>query len=169
MSETTTAYVLSPFAYGRGYPTVSTRPNPGAGNPARVLVPGSRAYRLLSVQATLTTSAVVASRTPMVQLLDGDLIEWLRLSPSASVVASTTTLLVWHVGMATSYTSGSGGLYSPLPDVFIPEGHTIQLSAVNLDAGDTLTTIKMFWEELVVGGGGYRPGRVTASVPTPEP
>jgi hypothetical protein len=50
----------------------------------------------------------------------------------------------------------------PLPDLLIPSGHTVRLSAVALDAADQISSAKLFYEEFPIGGQGYPVGVVQA-------
>lgn len=158
MTTPTDVNIVLPFGYGRGYPTFHPSGNPGAGNGDVIPVPGSRNYRIISVNATFTTSAVVAARTPIMEWRNGDGVFTALAPASASVAASTTTTVQFTLGIGTAYTAGSGALVVPLPELITIAGHSIVLTALNIDAGDAFTNIHWYWEEFPVGGQGYPVG-----------
>lgn len=163
-----TANVLQPFAYGRGYPTLKKVTTPAAGATASLPVPGSRVFRLLSVQATLTTSAAVANRVPTLQFLDGDGGEWLRIPGQGSQAASLTDVWTWCAGVGAEYTSAAGGQVLPLPDLLVPSGFSVTLNVVNIDVADQLSVVRAFVEEFPIGGQGYPVGVTLAEPAYPQ-
>ena len=163
-----TANLLQPFAYGRGYPTLKKVSDPAAGALISQPVPGSRVYRLLSVQVTLATSATVANRVPVLTFLDGDNAEWLRVPAAGSQAASLTDVWTWFAGLGTEYTSAAGGQLLPLPDLLIPSGFSLKVDVVNIDVGDQLSSGRFFWEEFPIGGQGYPVGVQLADPPYPQ-
>lgn len=165
-TQTTTVNVLRPYQYGRGYPTLNKTLN-ATGSPGSVLkVPGNRNFRLTSVTGIFNTSAVVATRTLTFQLLDGDSVVYARFPVHDTVAASGSTPFQFSPVISSSYLGGDGTRLGPAPDLFVPAGHQLQVTAINIDAGDTFASMSWYYDEYVIGGGGYRQGR--ADEPLPE-
>lgn len=158
MTIASDAGVLLPFTYGRGYPTLKEPPNPAAGTTFTQQVPGGRMYRLITARAILTTSAAVANRVPRLLLTDNDGLEYARVSHTAARTASTTTPLFWAMGLGHFSLGADGNAEMPFPDILIQPGHNIVMDVSGMDVGDTLTAVRLYWEEIPVGGIGYPTG-----------
>lgn len=153
-----TASLLSPYAYGRGYPHVDKPGNPGGGAQAVVNVPGSRNFRIMAVKCIFVASAVVANRTIKMVWKDGDGVDWMVVPATANVVASSTTTVTFNAGGGASYVAGDGSLVVSIPDIFVIGGHSVALDVTNFDAGDQFQNIHWYWEEFPIGGHGYPVG-----------
>lgn len=134
--------------YPDGYePRVITIPNPGAGNNATFSVPGSESMILSSVAFLLTTSAVAGTRTPVVEISDGAGIDIVAAAAGFGAAASTTAQYAYSYGLAewdaaqpaaaTNFASG------PVPLVPLAVGDTITIRVTAIDAGDTLTNVRL--------------------------
>lgn len=167
MTETT-AGVLTPLSYGRGWPQVIRPGNPAAGAAGVLVTPGDRNRRILAVTATLTTSATVATRVPVLEYADGDGVVWARFRGISTLAASKVAVTQWAVGVSTVATGVTGDDVVGLPDVILPPGHRISVGADALDGTDAVTAVAVWVEEIPIGPGGYPVGVVPATaVPAP--
>jgi len=118
-------------------------PDPAAGADFRVTVPGGEGWLVQGLLATLTTSAVVATRQPRLTA-DDQTDTWLMIPAGDSPAASTTTQYTLILGGPTGVTS------SPASDVwggpsllYLPPGHRFGPVTNNLQAADAWTVIRM--------------------------
>jgi len=122
--------------------------NPGAGNPYSLTLEAYKSYKLLSVFGTLTTSAVVANRYIYVNQSDD----------SGKVFSNRATLAyteskAWFIHLSASQTAfgniaGSGqfvALSRTTPFQGALKG--LEIGAINMDAGDQITGIRITLEE----------------------
>lgn len=166
MTTPSDAGLLSPYAYGRGYPALHPIPDPAAGATYTYTVPGGRMVSLATVHAKLVTSATVASREPRLLLADNDGIEWARIPWTTAVAASGTVVLTWARGIGTSLTGADTSALLPLPDLLLMPGHQITVDVGAIDAGDQLSELSFRWDVLPVGPAGYPTGPQPAVPPT---
>jgi hypothetical protein len=166
----TTAGVLRPFTYGRGYPTLNTALTPtGSGQPSVLQVPGNRRFRLTSVRATLTTSATAGNRVPFLALRDADDNQYVSMPVQTAVPASTAQVLQWTVGIPAAYSGADSSLVLPFPDVILERDHKARLSWSGAQAGDQLSAVVWYYDEIPVGPDGYANGPVDAPPPALAP
>jgi hypothetical protein len=127
--------------YGWGGMTrgVIALPQPSAGQGFSRAWEQSEEGFLVAITFRLVTSAVVATRTPVVQVTDGSGIPILTVVTAASASASTTA----DYGLAVDITSAAlttatfaSGPLSPFP---LRAGDTIVVSVDSIDAGDQLS------------------------------
>lgn len=138
-----------PPSAGAGTTRSITVSNPAAGANFSLTVPAGVAWVLNSVRATLVTSAVVASRSPDLQVKDGSGNIVMDAVSGVGEPASTTSVWVYGPGLATSTAlkaSNSVGIPSGL---HLLAGWVIQMNTVNIDVGDQWSTIVIGVSELV--------------------
>lgn len=158
MTTPTTAGVLLPYQYGRGYQELKRGAQPAVGTAFSLLVPGGEVWRVITAQATLVTSAVVANRTPRFAVLDNDGTEIFRSITASSVSAGNTNTVQWATGFGNAISGAQGGQTAPLPELFLDAGSQIQLTAGALDAGDQIQGVVLIIERLTTGPRGYPVG-----------
>lgn len=115
-------------------------PQPAAGADWSVPVPAGHLWNVLSILATLTTSAVVATRIPRLIFGDG-VATFLDVPPFAGEAASLTRRYVW-VPAGQGYTTGNG-ILSPLPEVPLGTGWTLATTTDAIDVADQWSAIKL--------------------------
>ncbi len=106
---------------------------PAAGADWSVIVPGGRAWRVVSIAASLVTSAAAANRAPGLVVSDGST-QFVNAGPSGVQAASLTYAYGWYhsaagIGFSTWRTQ-------PIPELFLPAGFVIASSTALMDAGD---------------------------------
>lgn len=98
---------------------------------------------LVSVYTILTTSAVVATRLPILTVTDAGSNVAMRIPLSAGVTATSATKLHWGIGLpyvANTVNAADVELLAPVVnDVFVTSGWKLTISVDNLDAGDSLS------------------------------
>lgn len=133
--------------YGDAQPSVIAVPNPGTGNAPSFAVPGSEALVVVAVSFQLVTSAVVATRTPIVEVTDGAGVLIVGAVAGFGATASGTFQYTFAHGLAEwdSVTPAAGTQFASGPGPLLPlgVGDTITVAVANLDAGDALTNLRL--------------------------
>lgn len=114
--------------------------SPAAGADWSQTVPASHLWQLLTVTATLTTSAVAGNRQARLALGDGTN-PFAVLTAPAVQAASLAHVYTWAVGM-TPLALGLQQLQA-LPPIALGNGWTISVSTLALDAGDQWSAIRL--------------------------
>jgi hypothetical protein len=121
----------------RFYKTV-TVPNPAAGADWSLTVPASEVWSLVTITATLTTSAAVANRAPSLVVSDGN-VRYARMPAIQTQAASLVGITTWGpYGQ-----SGLTGLIARgiLPVAALGPGETIGTLTDLIDVGDQWSAI----------------------------
>lgn len=106
---------------------------PAAGSDWTVTVPAGKVWRVLSVRASLVTSATVANRAPALTVSDGSAV-FLTVPAPAVQAASLTGVFDWY-----EYASAQavGNVQAAaLPELIIPAGFVLASSTAAIAAGD---------------------------------
>jgi hypothetical protein len=135
---------LNPAGIQPGWLDTLPFPNPAAGSAFTRAVPGELGERLITVTATLTTSAVVANRIVSITYLDRSGNAFASVQMSNAVVASSSVTVFGMATWPVSAKGASGISALPIPDLLLTPGMSWQLSVSNMDAGDTLTGINSY-------------------------
>lgn len=143
---------------------------PAAGADWTLTVPAGHVYQLLSVFATLVTSAVAATRIARLLLGDGDS-TFLDVPPFASQITTLTRRYAW-IPAGQAYATGLG-ILSPLPDVELQAGWTLGTTTDAIDITDQWSAIRVnvidLWERRGPIGLNAEPeARVAVVVPGPS-
>lgn len=137
---------------------VVTLSNPAAGSGRNFLI-DSRAYRrILTVKATFTADANVASRFPSVQFKDGNGTVFAEMAASLAVAATEAFTLTWAILGDHVSGSGSANSLNSLPSLLLPPGYTVTVTASSLQAGDQFSNISMLVEHHPSGNYGIPTG-----------
>lgn len=127
----------------RGWQETIYPVNPAQGQLFSLTIDGSAWVRLLVINYTLTTSAVVANRFPRLGIRDQDGVNiWIQ-QLSGGIPASTAAQLYAAQGLGTLANGTSGLNSSALPDFLIPPGWQIQSQVSAIDAGDQISHIQL--------------------------
>jgi len=112
---------------------------PAAGADIVETVPARTRWQLLSIAASLTTSAVAATRAPSLTIDDGGTIHF-QVGPSATQAASLTALYSAGSGINNNWELGPNihnwPLYAP---ALLPAGHRIRTVTSAIQAADQWT------------------------------
>ena len=131
-----------------GVVRVVTQPNPAAGADFTVNVPAGVMWKIISGQATLTTSATVATRIPQIQLTSQG--HDIGVYPGNETDAASITAVVTFSQCLPSV-SAPGGLNNStiaLPTYPLVQGDTFGSDTVALQAGDQWSAIAFAIEEI---------------------
>ena len=116
-------------------------PNPAAGADWTQAVPGGVMWKILSGQATLTTSAAVATRLPQIQLTSAGVNVGVY-SAAGSVAASLTTVVSFTQKSGSSILlAGATSVPNPLPDYPLVQGDTFGSLTGAIQAADQWSAI----------------------------
>lgn len=115
-------------------------PQPAAGADWSLAAPAGHLYQLVSVIATLTTSAAVATRAARLVLGDGNA-TFLHVPAATTQVASLARRYGWW---ATGQVLAVGSdIESPLPGIALQTGWTIGSATDLVDVGDQWSAIRL--------------------------
>ena len=130
-----------PLAVWRGVPKPVPLSDPGAGVPATYVPSQGEIEAVEAVTFTLATSATVAARQAVVRFLDGQERIVAACPCPFTLSASKSQVVSLYVG-ANQFGANDGAFVGgPLYRRWL-DGHvTLQIDAVNLKPGDTLTDI----------------------------
>lgn len=122
--------------------TVLAVPQPAVGQGVTVTVPESETQQLVAVRLRLVTSAVVATRTPIVSILGGDGISLVDLVAGFGLTASSTADFSFGAGLGEWDAAGGVFASGPLPSIPLLAGDQIQISLQAGDVGDQISRIR---------------------------
>lgn len=131
---------------GPGWIHTVQQANPTAGNDWVYTVPTGARQRLISLQATLTTSSAAANRNVSLIVDDGVNLYW-SADVGAAVVASTVeAITATGTNAPTGVFPTTQSMVMP-PTLVMPAGHRIRSSTGNIQAGDQWSAIWLAIEE----------------------
>jgi len=123
--------------------TVLAAPQVAAGASVTVPVPESESQLLVACRFRVATSAVVASRTPIVSVLGGDGISIVDAVSGFAITAGSTADFSFAAGLAEWDAAGSvfasGGLFA----IPLAAGDSVQISLSSGDAGDQISRVRL--------------------------
>jgi hypothetical protein len=134
-------------SFAVGWQARTIVPAPAAGAQWQRVTDGRYFERVLAITFILTTSAAVANRFPVVQLVDhaGSVVT--TVPAGGTVVASSTLNVNLAVG-APAYSFGAaGGTYGFLPDLLVPPGWSWQSATAGMDAGDAYSLVSVLSQQ----------------------
>ena len=139
-------------ADGQGAVVIRGVGNPGAGNEWTFFTNPNTRARLVSLQATFTASAAVATRFPAIILQPNVGQNICTSGDQVGVTASQAVTFSWFKGAMHTTNGTAPNRCCPIPDpCWFRVNSRIQSTTANLQAGDTWTNILMEWEEWVDG------------------
>lgn len=139
--------VAQPVTYERTFQVIRV-PNPAAGAQFSVTVPGDQAWRVLSVAALLTTSAVAGNRSCAL-LADDQQSVYLAADADVAITANLAVTVSWALGLITSTSVATGGVASAgLSDLVLPPGHRLRSAVTAFDVADQWSSIAIAVESL---------------------
>ncbi len=141
--------ILSPAGYVYGTPRLSSPANPGAGNPLVLTVPNGMVWRPRAITVGFGTSAVVITRTPHVTLADAAGFFYARDIHLNGLGAGIGAAFFFQLGPVSGAASALSNV-AGLPDALMLAGHTLTVSAINLQAGDSFIDARFHYEEFLV-------------------
>lgn len=130
--------------------TVVAPGQPAAGSGLSVVMPESERQRLLSVAFRLVTSAVVATRTPVVTITDGTAVAIGGAVSGFGLTASSTADFLFSVGLAEWDQSNNAVASGPITSLDLAEGDTIVISVGAIDVGDQISRVRIVLAQLPV-------------------
>lgn len=139
--------VAQPVTYERTLQVIRV-PNPAAGAQWSVTVPGDQAWRVLSVAALLTTSAVAGNRSAAL-LADDQQSVFMGADSDVAIAANLAVTISWALGLITSTSIVTGGVASAgLPDLVLPPGYRLRSATTAFDVADQWSSIAIAVESL---------------------
>lgn len=123
--------------------TVLAAPQPAAGSGVTVGVPESEYQTLVAVAFRLVTSAVVATRTPVVSVTDGSGVAILAVAAGYGATASTTVDYSYAVGLGEWDQSNNANASGGLTPLVLDAGDSIVVSVGAIDVGDQISRVRV--------------------------
>lgn len=133
--------MLNPPGWAHGWQDRLLIPQPAAGQVWSYQVDGRYSERLVSVRWTLTASAVVANRFPLLQLLDQNNVVVAERWGGGTITASQAISVNLAEDMTIQSNYGGNSVFGPLPALMTPPGYTWKATCQNIDAGDQQSNI----------------------------
>jgi len=127
---------------------------PAAGAEWTITVPGYAYWRVLSIAAQLTASAVAASRSPRINVASSEGIFLTCSSPSNQTANQIVTYCVANFGLNAILNNNRVVLGMPLDRLWLQPGWTIKSQTTQIDAGDQWANIIAYVEEREIQGAG---------------
>lgn len=115
-------------------------PSPAAGADWSLAVPGGHTYQILTIAATLTTSAAVATRASRLLFGDGTA-SFLDLPASATQVASLARKYAWWP--TAEPVAVGNAIEAAIPPLTLPAGWTVASATDLIDVADQWSGIKL--------------------------
>lgn len=140
-SSQTARLMAAPPGFAVGWQEPVYIPDPAAGAVWDHVVDGRYSERLVSVAFALTTSAVVGSRFPQVELVDTNGKVVLSVPAGDTVVASSTVNPVLMLNAPAFAFGSAGGTFGFIPDILVPPGWSWQLVVFGIDPGDQVSDV----------------------------
>lgn len=115
--------------------------NPAAGADWTQAVPAGVAWEVLSIEAQLLTSAVVANRNALLRVRDPDGREAVRIAPAVVQAASLPVVYTYLPGFGAIASEAGQQLPLPSPLLYLPSGWQVGSLTTLLDVGDQWSAI----------------------------
>lgn len=141
--------VLESQNSGRGRMRSITGSDPAAGAEISEAVPTNALWKVHGLLATLVTDATVTNRSPHLQFTDGTTACW-RGSSAGNQAASGNAVWNFGVGLNADQISTIAQPGQISPDIYLPEGFTVETITGNLQAGDNWGAPQLLVEEWIV-------------------
>ena len=164
MSEAVTVGLVRPFGYGLAYqqwsvPSGSALPNAGATYTETTA--GTHWKRVLAVHCSLSTDANAANRLVTVDFINARGTTFVQNGASVIVTASTTgQVFEWSINRTVSEWNTNTPVWAPLADFFMPPAFQLKINVANIQVGDQLSSIAIWYELFPTGPKGYPNGQV---------
>lgn len=133
---------------GRGVIRAVTGTDPAAGANIVETVPTNARWRLLAIDTTLVTSAVVGTRRPRLTFSNGTAF-FISVPQPGTQTASLTVTWRWAVGSFVTTEISAAARFQGIPDLLLPEGFTIETRHEASDAGDNWGAPTLLVEEWI--------------------
>lgn len=135
--------------------TVLATPSVAAGAGVTVGIPESEYQQLVAVTFRLATSAVVATRVPVVTVTDGSGVAVMSVSSGYGATAGTTADYCFAVGLGEWDQSNNATASGGLPAFPLDGGDSIVISVGAIDAGDQISRVRVTLLQQAVRPGNY--------------
>lgn len=161
-SRSVTVGLLQPFGWGLGYEDFSDPASPAAGANYVRTVTGGHWERVLAIRCLLTTSATAANRFVSVDFVNARNVTYCRNAAGVIVTASTTNqAFEWNAGRTVSEWAANTPVLVPLFLTFLQPGFQIQITVDNIQTGDQISGVHVWFEKWPTGPRGVPEGMVT--------
>lgn len=132
--------------YGRRWRTV-VGIQPAAGAEWSIVAPGNATWRIVSVAATLTADATVASRFAEF-IADDQSRTWYRQGTVGATTAAEASVYCGHTGAAQATFASTDNFPLPVGGLLLRPGHRLRSLTANLQAADQWSLITALVDEI---------------------
>lgn len=152
MSALAAPDIDSPPLQRYGFPQWTTGVSPAAGAEYTETFPGQYFTRILSVAFLLTPDANAANRQVALEWRDDADVRVMFTGPVVTVPASDATNFVFDVWRDQDAWEVSSTVLARMPPIIVPPTYDFTIKVENIQAGDTLTKIRILREVFFTSG-----------------
>lgn len=135
---------LVPQKAGRvGYQQIIDLATPATNTSARYTVPGEQTIYPLSVMATLTTSAVVGSRSLVLEYQDSNSVRWVIAGAPVLLAESQAQSFCWTPNAGTPSWPVSDAAIAPLSPQMLYPSQSLVVKLGSGQAGDQVSSVRI--------------------------
>lgn len=125
---------------------------PAAGGGVKFRIPSDWYMKPVMLTAVFTASGVVASRGIALQYQDGDGNVYGQFDQLTIVTAGLAGRFTWAINVDTATIDPAKGPgVRSVPDILMPSGHQLALTASNEDAGDQFSALFLWAQKFPTG------------------
>lgn len=106
--------------------------------------------RVLAIAADMVCSAAVATRQPMLELVDAAGVVAFSVPSPVTLVATNVAAISWAVGTFPAGSVAGGAIVVPIPRLWMPDGASWRWLTGAAGAGDTLVNVRVTVEQYPV-------------------
>lgn len=126
-------------------------PNPAVGAELNITPDGQGGWRVVYFAFSLTTSAVVAARTPSIRASDGTVRTFEDIFNAAQAAASTVRYVSYPGCTPHGVIGGLATCGMPDEGIILGQGWSLASLTTNIDPGDQFSNVSLIVEELATG------------------
>lgn len=119
---------------------------PAAGADFSLTMEGRYLTRLLSLRVFFDTDANAADREVVLEYRNDQNLRYALMGAPVTVSANDTVDYLFQRGQGQAEWPVDDTIIVPLLPYVLPPGHNLRLHVVNVQAGDALTGIRLYWE-----------------------
>jgi hypothetical protein len=129
--------------YGEWYELINLS-TPVAGAALTYRIPGETWVIVTIARFTIVASAAVANRYPTVDFLSGDQTAFTRMMSPNALTAGLTRNETFSSDLGGFVTSAGGEEMGQLPEMVLPPGFRVRITAANLDVADQISAASLY-------------------------
>ena len=133
-------------------------PNPAPGANLSYSFPGSEYTRVVAVTFKLVTSAQAATRTVLLNYVDGSGVAMGQFSPNFTQTATNTCVYTFGLDLNVFGASNAAALGAPLFEMFLRRGQKLTTAITNIQTSDQISNVRLVVDQVSAPGQGIPQG-----------